>query len=195
MATHNVNKKRELEELLEPFKIKVKSPADMPNLPEIIEDGQSFAENAIKKVRLAAAHTGLTCLADDSGLQVKELGGQPGIYSARFAGDDCNDEANNRKLLDMMAGLPAWQRQARFVCVVAICDPNGEVQTVKGVCPGHIALAAAGDQGFGYDPLFIPCGYTKTFAQLSAEEKNRISHRALALKKAAGLIIAQKQAD
>lgn len=195
LATRNKHKKRELEELLAPFNIEVKSLLDIPDFPEIDEDGSSFEENAIKKARLTAMHTGLTCLADDSGLEVEALGGQPGIYSARFAGEQGDDKANNRKLLGMMADLPAAQRQARFVCVVAISNPDGEVQTVRGVCPGHIAFTAAGEEGFGYDPLFIPSGYTRTFAQLQTEEKNRISHRALALKKARCLIVDTQQVD
>lgn len=195
LATRNKDKKHELEELLGPFSIEVRSLLDVADCPEIVEDGQSFEENAVKKARLIALHTGLTCLADDSGLEVKALGGRPGIYSARFAGEKCDDEANNRKLLDMMADLPEEQRGARFVCVVAISGPDGEVQTARGVCRGRIALAAAGKGGFGYDPLFIPSGYDRTFAQLTADEKNRISHRAQAVQKARQLIMAEQQAD
>lgn len=195
LATRNQHKKRELEELLAPFNIEVKSLLDIPDFPEIDEDGSSFEENAIKKARLTARHSGLTCLADDSGLEVEALGGQPGIYSARFAGEQGDDEANNQKLLSMMADLPAAERKARFVCVVAISDPDGEVQTVRGECTGSIAFKAEGTEGFGYDPLFIPSGYTRTFAQLKAEEKNHISHRARALKKAQRLIVSEQPAD
>ncbi|MGI6469128.1 MAG: XTP/dITP diphosphatase [Syntrophomonadaceae bacterium] len=183
LATRNRHKQRELEELLSPLGIKVISLADIPDCPEIEEDGQSFEENAIKKARLTALHTGLTTLADDSGLEVEALGGQPGVYSARFAGEPGDDEANNRKLLRLMKDVPAEQRRARFVCVVAVSDPNGETRTVCGVCEGRIAFGPRGTGGFGYDPLFIPAGYTQSFAELSAEEKNRISHRARALQR------------
>mgnify|MGYP001019374294 CR=1 FL=1 len=183
LATRNQHKQRELEELLNPLGIKVKSLADIPDCPEIEEDGQSFEENAIKKARLTAIYTGMTTLADDSGLEVEALGGQPGVYSARFAGEPGNDEANNRKLLRLMQDIPADQRQARFVCVVAISDPDGTTRTVSGVCEGQIAFEPRGTGGFGYDPLFIPTGYTRSFAELTAEEKNRISHRAKALQK------------
>lgn len=191
LATRNQHKQRELEELLAPLGFEVKSLADFPDFPEVEEDGRSFEENAAKKARITAMYTGLTSLADDSGLEVAALGGQPGIYSARFAGEQGNDEANNRKLLGLMKEFPARQRQARFVCVVAVSDPDGETQTVMGVCDGQIAFEPEGAAGFGYDPLFIPAGYTRTFAELSAEEKNLISHRAQALKKLPGLLASQ----
>ncbi len=188
LATRNRHKQRELQELLGPHQIKIKSLLDFPDLPEIIEDGHSFEENAQKKARLTALLLKVNCLADDSGLEVEALGGQPGIHSARFAALP-SDEANNRKLLAMMKEVPPDKRQARFVCVMAISTPAGEVKMVRGECSGTIAFGPRGDKGFGYDPLFIPDGYTQTFAELKPAEKNRISHRAQALQKARALII------
>jgi XTP/dITP diphosphohydrolase len=127
---------------------------------------------------------GILSLADDSGLEVDALQGKPGVYSARFAGEHATDEENNAKLLKLMESVPDEKRTARFVSVIAICDPQGHVETVRGECKGTIARIPAGNGGFGYDPLFIPQGYEQTYAQLSAEEKNRISHRGVALAKA-----------
>lgn len=181
LATRNQHKQRELTEMLAPLGIEVKSLMDFPECPEVEEDGQTFTANAIKKACSTAQYSGLTSLADDSGLEVKALGGQPGIYSARFAGEPGDDAANNRKLLELMQDVPADSRQARFVCEIAICHPDGEVRTVRGVCNGMIALEPKGTEGFGYDPLFLPEGCERSFAQLSAPEKNLISHRGRAL--------------
>jgi XTP/dITP diphosphohydrolase len=181
LATRNLYKQRELIEMLAPLEIAVKSLLDFPNCPEVEEDGLTFTENAIKKARVTAQYCGLLSLADDSGLEVKALGGQPGIYSARFAGVQGDDEANNLKLLELMKNVPAESRQARFVCEIAVCEPDGRVRTVRGVCSGMIACEPKGKGGFGYDPLFIPEGYAQSFAELAAEEKNRISHRGRAL--------------
>lgn len=188
LATRNPHKQRELTEMLAPLGIEVKSLLDCPDCPEVEEDGQTFTANAIKKACITAKYSGLTSLADDSGLEVKALRGQPGIYSARFAGEPGDDEANNRKLLDLMKDVPTALRQARFVCEIAICHPDGQVRTVRGVCNGMIASEPRGTEGFGYDPLFLPEGYERTFAQLSASEKNLISHRAQALKELQQLI-------
>ncbi len=193
LATRNQHKQRELTEMLAPLGIEIKSLLDFPDFPEVEEDGQTFADNAIKKARVTAQFSGLTSLADDSGLEVKALGGQPGIYSARFAGRPGDDEANNRKLLQLMKGVPEDSRQARFVCVIAICGPNQEIQTVRGVCNGTIAAEPRGKEGFGYDPLFIPDGYELSFAELSAQEKNLISHRGRALQELKRLMSRMKR--
>jgi XTP/dITP diphosphohydrolase len=184
LASRNQHKIEELQQMLAGLNIEVISLDDVPDMPVIEEDGNTFSENASKKARLTAMHTGFTCLADDSGLVVDALRGQPGVYSARFAGEDADDQKNNRKLLQMLHGFDGEKRRARFVCVIAISDPQGNVHTVEGTCEGRIDYEERGTGGFGYDPLFIPEGYSQTFAELSREEKNRISHRGQALLKA-----------
>lgn len=184
LASRNRHKIEELQQMLAALNIEVISLDDVADMPVIEEDGKTFSENASKKARLTAMHTGFICLADDSGLMADSLGGQPGVYSARFAGEDADDQKNNCKLLQMLQGFDGEKRRARFVCVIAISDPQGNVQTVEGTCEGRIDYEERGAGGFGYDPLFIPEGYTRTFAELSREEKNRISHRGQALLKA-----------
>ncbi|HEX3011765.1 MAG TPA: XTP/dITP diphosphatase, partial [Syntrophomonadaceae bacterium] len=161
---------------------------DIEPLPEVEEDGVTFEANAIKKASINASLSGLVTLADDSGLVVDALDGKPGVYSARFAGEHANDEKNNQKLLALLNNIPEEQRTARFKCVIAICAPGGKTATVEGSCEGKIAIKPSGQQGFGYDPLFIPEGWEKSFAMLSGEEKNRISHRGKALQKALPII-------
>lgn len=156
--------------------------ADYPDLPETIEDGDTFTENAVKKAREAAIYTGLPALADDSGLAVAYLNSQPGVYSARFAGDAKDDVANNQKLLAMLQGVAWEQRTARFHCVIAICTPAGEFCTSEGTCAGYILEQPRGEGGFGYDPLFYVPEYDQTFAELDMIAKNKISHRGQALK-------------
>lgn len=182
LATNNRGKVRELKELLGAMEIL--SLADFQELPEVEEDGTTFAENAIKKARTIAALTDCIALADDSGLEVDYLNGQPGIYSARFAGTDKDDQANNHKLLQLLAGVPHQLRTARFRCVIAIATPLGEVYTAEGTCAGIIGTEPAGDDGFGYDPLFYIPNEGKTFAQLDLATKNKLSHRGQALIKA-----------
>lgn len=188
LASRNQHKIEELQQMLAGLNIEVISLDDVADMPVIEEDGKTFSENAGKKARLTAIHTGFTCLADDSGLVVDALGGQPGIYSARFAGEDADDRKNNRKLLQMLQGFEGEKRQARFICIIAISDPHGNICTVEGKCEGRIDYEERGTGGFGYDPLFIPAGYTQTFAELSREKKNRISHRGQALLKARTLL-------
>jgi XTP/dITP diphosphohydrolase len=139
--------------------------------------------NAEKKAIEIAQAVGCWSLADDSGLEVTALNGAPGVYSARYAGDECSYNLNNEKLLTELQGVE--DRSARFRTVIALSDPEGNVQTLEGICPGHIIVERRGTNGFGYDPLFIPDGYTETFAELDVAVKNRISHRARALQKAA----------
>ena len=148
-------------------------------LPAVEEDAATMMGNAVKKARVLGAASGLWTLADDSGLEVDALDGAPGVYSARFAGDGAGDAANNRQLLQALAG--ATDRRARFRCVLALVAPDGRSWTVEGVCEGTIARAPSGTQGFGYDPLFVPQGAACSFAELPPAEKNRISHRARAL--------------
>jgi XTP/dITP diphosphohydrolase len=181
LASSNPGKISELRALLETLNIMVVSLEDYPNLPEVKEDGATFTENAIKKARAVAVATGLPALADDSGLEVDCLDGAPGVFSARFAGKSGNDQANNEKLLRLLAGVPLEKRTARFRCVVAIATPTGQVCTVEGVCEGIITTKPRGEMGFGYDPLFFVPGLGKTFAELVPAVKNRISHRARAL--------------
>jgi len=155
---------------------------EFPDLPEVEEDLDTFKGNAAKKAETQAGLTGLWVLADDSGLEVDALDGEPGVYSARYAGEPADYAANNRKLLAELDGVD--DRAARFRCVIALAHPGIETQTVEGRCEGRIGFSPRGDNGFGYDPLFIPDGYDSTFAELDAEVKNSISHRAMALKAA-----------
>ena len=164
--------------------IRVRTLAEFPGTPEVIEDGTTCEANAVKKAVSAAKHTGLVAVADDTGLMVDVLNGRPGIYAARYAGEHATYEDNWRKLLSELNGVPKALRTARFVTVAAIVRPNGEkTEIVEGVLDGLIAEAPAGDQGFGYDPVFIVPELNRTLAQLTAEEKNRLSHRARAFAK------------
>lgn len=181
-ASRNRHKIEEIEAITRKFGMKIIS-RDEAGVPpvEIIEDGETFEENSLKKAEEIMKLCGKITLADDSGLMVDYLGGAPGVYSARFAGEDGNDDANNRKLLTLLDGVPEKERTARFVSVITMVYPDGTVLVARGECPGRIITEPAGEGGFGYDPIFVPDGYEKTFAQLSAEEKNAISHRANAL--------------
>ncbi len=156
---------------------------DYPEIPEIVEDGKSFLENALKKCRTVAEATGKIVLADDSGLEVDALDGAPGIHSARYAGNTADDQQNNRKLLHDLKGIPAANRKAAFRCVLVLYSPDGRYEAFEGRWEGRIAEVPAGKGGFGYDPLFFLPGEGMTVAQLSPEVKNRISHRAQAFAK------------
>ena len=181
LATKNKNKVKEVSEFLAPHGIEVVSLHEFPDLPEIEEYGETFKENAIIKATEACMFTGLMALADDSGLEVDCLEGLPGVYSSRFAGEDKDDLANNKKLLELLEGVPAEQRTARFKCVMALATTECFVYTADGTCEGVIAEQPRGEGGFGYDPLFYLPEYGKTFAELDLETKNKISHRARAL--------------
>jgi len=183
LATGNQGKVREIVTGLALPSLSYKSLNDFSGLPEIIEDGLSFLENALIKARTISRLLGLPVLADDSGLEVDCLKSQPGIYSARFAGPEATDRANNEKLLSLMREVPDDQRTARFVCVMVLTRPSGEWVQAEGVCRGLITRSPLGDQGFGYDPVFYLPDFQKTMAQLPLEIKNKISHRALALEK------------
>lgn len=184
LATRNAGKVRELQRLLQGTDVEVLSLAEFPGAPEVKETGRTFAENALLKARSAATYTGLVALADDSGLEVDALGGRPGVYSARFAGPLASDEDNNRKLLALMQGVEGAARTARFHSAVAIASPDGRDRVVEGSCEGVLLDAPRGRDGFGYDPLFLVPELGMTFAELPMEEKNRISHRGQALRKA-----------
>jgi XTP/dITP diphosphohydrolase len=184
LASGNQGKLKELNELLAPCNIEAVSQSEF-NIEPAIEDGLSFVENAILKARWAAKHSGLPAIADDSGLEVDYLNGQPGIYSARFSGDDANDEKNNALLLEKLARVPTEQRTARFQCVVVYLrhatDPTPLI--CQGTWEGLISTEFVGDNGFGYDPLFFIPSLMLGSAQLSSEQKNKLSHRGQAMAK------------
>ena len=184
IATHNRNKKREIAQLLPGWEIEAEDSAAE-------ETATTFAGNALLKARaLKARHAGAWILADDSGLEVAALGGAPGVRSARYAGEDGNTPKNNALLLKNMTGVA--DRRARFTCAMALIDPEGGEHVVEGRCEGRLLEAEAGQGGFGYDPLFVPNGFDRTFAQLAPEEKNAISHRGRALAKAKEIIICSR---
>lgn len=181
LATGNEGKIRELSVLLSVLPIELKSLRDFTGISDVEETGSSFEENAIIKARGFAIQTGEICLADDSGLEVESLGNEPGIRSARFAGAETGYDVKIPKLLGMMEAVGGANRRARFVCVMALADPDGEIIcTARGECPGTIAEGPRGAGGFGYDPIFIPEGYGLTFGELGEDVKQNISHRARA---------------
>ena len=182
IATRNAHKLEEIHDIFDFQNLEVLSAFDFPDVPDVVEDGETLEENAKKKAVEIALATGCWALADDSGLEVDALNGAPGVYSARYAGEHCSYADNNMKLLEELAGKAG--RSARFRTVIALSDPGGSVQTVSGECTGSIIEEQRGTNGFGYDPLFVPDGYSQTFAELPVEVKNRISHRANALNKA-----------
>ena len=175
LATTNRNKVREFRQFLADFPVQVKSLADFGRLPEVIEDGRTFDENAYKKAHHYARVLGLPAIADVSGLVVEALDGAPGVYSARYAGEDATDQENCQKLLDVLGNKT--NRKARFVCVLSIAVPSGPALTYEASCAGTILAEPRGSNGFGYDPLFYFEPLKKTFAELSLEEKNKVSHR------------------
>ncbi len=195
LATRNPGKVAELARLLAGTGITVVSLAEFPAAPEVEETGATFAANALLKAQAAAVHTGLVALADDSGLEVDALAGRPGVYSARFAGPHASDEDNNQKLISLLTAVPIARRTARFRSAVAIVTPDGRSEVTDGACKGSILHGPRGTDGFGYDPLFLVPELGKTFAELTMEEKNRISHRGRALRRALQLLpglLAQK---
>ena len=182
LGTRNPGKVKEITTILEGSRWTFSSLQEFEQVGPAAEDGVTYAENAIAKARFYAAATGLLALADDSGLEVAALGGAPGVYSARYAGDNASDADRRELLLAELAKVDSGDRRARFVASVAIVDPNGVVLNLsEGICEGSITLEPRGNSGFGYDPLFVPDGYDQTFAELPDEVKNGISHRARAL--------------
>jgi XTP/dITP diphosphohydrolase len=180
LATRNPDKGRELGALLGGLGIRIRTLADFPSAPEVVEDGTTCEANAIKKAREIARATGVPAVADDTGLEVDALGGRPGVYAARYAGEHATYEDNCRKLLLELAGVPRSKRTARFLTVAAIAFPSGDVHVTQGSLEGLITEQSVGDRGFGYDPVFLVPEFNRTLAQLTAEEKNRMSHRAKA---------------
>jgi len=183
IGTHNQKKGHELAEMLAPHHLTVATLAEFADALDVVEDGDTFAANARLKAVQQAKHLGHWVLADDSGIQVDALKGAPGIYSARFAGEPCDDQANNRLLLEKLAGLPPEKRGAQYYCHVTLADPKGEVRGEShGICRGRILAEPAGENGFGYDPLFEVREYHRTFGQLGPSVKRALSHRSRAMR-------------
>ncbi|MCE9613054.1 MAG: RdgB/HAM1 family non-canonical purine NTP pyrophosphatase [Lentisphaerae bacterium] len=182
VSTRNPHKLDELLAIVARPGLVLLSMREFPDLPEVIEDGETFDANARKKAVTLALATGHWTLGDDSGLEVPALGGEPGVYSARYAGEPVSYPANNAKLLARLGD--GTDRRARFRCVLALSDPSGHARTVEGRCEGVITEAPRGTHGFGYDPVFVPEGHHQTFAELDPAYKNKISHRAAALRAA-----------
>jgi XTP/dITP diphosphohydrolase len=183
LATGNEGKIKEMRKLLADLEVEIVTSKEIGEIPEVVEDGETLRENAIKKAKEVADYTDLATIADDTGLIVNVLDAKPGVYSARYAGINATDEDNNQKLLKELAEVSQKERKAYFKTVIALINPDGKLKTVEGICKGYITNQPMGENGFGYDPLFIPEGYDSSFAQLSSEEKNKISHRAKALNK------------
>ncbi|MBO7179519.1 MAG: RdgB/HAM1 family non-canonical purine NTP pyrophosphatase [Clostridia bacterium] len=180
IATHNGKKKNELLRILSPLGVDVKTDEELGlTLTEVEETGETFYENALLKAESGCKESGVPCVADDSGLMVDYLAGAPGVYSARFAGEHGNDKKNNEKLLKLLKDVPENERTARFVSVVCCVFPNGDVISARGECEGKIGYEEIGNGGFGYDPIFMVGD--KSFGELSAEEKDKLSHRGKAL--------------
>ena len=189
LASRNKKKIRELKKIIEEgiilqeeTTVNILAPDDFPHCEEVEEDGDTFESNAIKKAVYVAKCSGLTSIADDSGIEVDALDGAPGVYSARYAGEDSDDIANNRKLIEEMKDVPDDKRTARFACCIALAH-KGEVKTFMGHVEGKIGRENRGDNGFGYDPLFFPEGHDRTFAEMTDDEKHSMSHRGRALGK------------
>jgi XTP/dITP diphosphohydrolase len=189
LATENKDKAKEIASILsEELPVEILTLADFPgvNLPP--EEGKTYRENAATKAMTVARATGLAALGDDTGLEVEALSGAPGLYSARYAGEGATYADNRKKLLNALSGLPPENRSARFLCTVAIAWPDGRVEVVEGICPGRINERESGADGFGYDPVFFVPECGKTFAALSPDEKNRVSHRGRAIRAAAEIL-------
>ncbi len=188
LATGNLNKQKEIMAVLSDLPITVRNQSEFGPVPEIIEDGETCEANAVKKATIIAKHTGRLTLADDTGLEVEALEGAPGVYAARYAGENATYNDNCQKLLKELQGVPLDNRNARFVTVIAIAGPSGPVEVVEGELEGKISETPSGTGGFGYDPVFIVPELGKTLAQITLEEKNQISHRGRALAKIKNLL-------
>jgi XTP/dITP diphosphohydrolase len=195
VATKNRGKIREIRKALRGLGLKIYSLNDFLDVPEIMEDGKTFTENALKKAGFYSKYFGKLTIADDSGLEVDVLKGWPGIYSARYAGEGASNRKNNQKLLREMEGIRISKRGARFKCVLAMVSTDGKEAVVEGSCRGRIGFREMGRKGFGYDPIFVLPQYGKTMAQLTLEEKNRVSHRGKALRKLKKIIGTLKRLD
>jgi XTP/dITP diphosphohydrolase len=182
LATRNAHKVAELRRILSAYDVELVSLSDYPNVPDVAETGATFADNARLKARAVAVATGLVAIADDSGLSVDALNGMPGVLSARWAGRHGDDVANLQLVLGQIADVPEERRGAAFVCAAAAVAPDGREVVVEGRVEGRLVHAARGHNGFGYDPIFTPIGETRTTAEMSAEEKDAISHRGIAFR-------------
>lgn len=180
IATTNPGKKKEFQQLFASFSIEIKSLEDFPNTPEVEETGDTFTENARLKAETVCNLYKLPTLSDDSGLAVSALSGKPGVYSARYAGEGKNDQANVKKVMKELEGLPFEEREATFYCVLALAIPGKKTRFIEGTLEGFITDEPKGEQGFGYDPIFYVPELKKTLAELRPDEKNKISHRASA---------------
>jgi XTP/dITP diphosphohydrolase len=190
IATSNQGKIAELQSLLDSLPLGLRSLAEFPDITDVEETGTTFSENAILKARAYAGQTGLWALADDSGLEVDALGGAPGVFSARYGGAGLTDGERIERLLEELSQCAPQERRARFICVIAIAAPSGQIVNIStGKCEGQIAHARRGRGGFGYDSVFVPDGYEQTFGELSPEIKQNISHRALALQAARSFLL------
>lgn len=190
LASRNVKKSAEIRALLEPHGVRVLSVADFDAAEEVVEDGESFRENAEKKARQIALTLGHWTLGEDSGLRVDALGGAPGIYSARYSGPDATDQANNARLIRELDAVPEEQRGAEYVCHVAVADPKGTIRlNVEATCRGRITREPRGTHGFGYDPYFLLREYHRTFGELSPQVKQQLSHRARAFQRVVPLLL------
>lgn len=188
LATRNEGKVEEMRSLVRDLSVELLSLRDVAGAPNVLEDGDTFEENALKKAREIAYATGLTTLADDSGLCVDALDGRPGILSARYAGTTASDEEKCARILEEMSGVPDGRRSARFVCVLALVSPQGEERLFRGECRGWIAREPRGTGGFGYDPIFYHEESGRTFAEMERESKNAVSHRGRALRQFAAYL-------
>lgn len=188
IATKNAGKLLEFQSILSQYDLKAISLMDLEDSPEVEETGSTFEENAVLKAEAISKLYGKMAIADDSGLSVDYLGGEPGVYSARYAGAEKNDAANIEKVLLQLKGVSKEERNARFRCALALAEPGRETVTVEGSVEGYITEEPIGENGFGYDPIFLVKDKAKTMAQLTKEEKNKISHRAVALQKLAKLL-------
>ena len=189
VATRNKDKLKEIKTLLKGLPIKVISLNSFKDVPEVIEDGKTLEANARKKAIQVSRHLKKLAMADDSGLEVPVLGNRPGVYSARFSGKGATYSSNNKKVLRLLKGTPISKRTACFRCVIAVADKGKVAGIAEGRCSGRIGFESKGRAGFGYDPIFVPNGHKKTFAEMGLKKKNRISHRGKALVKAKKLII------
>ncbi len=187
LATKNENKVLELAEILAGLNVKLLTLKDFPECPDVIEDGKMFEENSLKKADFVFKYTGILALADDSGLEVDILNGEPGIYSARFSGENASSKKNNEKLLSLLKDIPFEKRDAQFHCALALVGKDIS-ETTEGICKGKILNEYRGTGGFGYDPLFLYEPLNLTFAEMPAEEKNKISHRSIAFRKMRSII-------
>ena len=182
IATRNKGKVREIADLLSSCGIKVTSLLDHADMPDIVEDGVTFRANAAKKAVVIARHTGLAVMGEDSGLEVDALDGRPGVYSARYSGEDVTDASNNALLLKELAGVPHEKRTARYRSAIALADKDSLIDVVEGSCEGIITTELRGSNGFGYDPLFLIPARQRTFGELDLAVKQTMSHRAMALR-------------